>query len=241
MRIRRDFFVRNWVYGGLYVGLMALLMACSAATAAPTPTPSPAPQATAPAAPANYEGRIVAMGNSLTEGLGVSPDEAWPALLEAKLQAAGHNYEVINAGISGETTSGAVSRADWVLRLEPDIIILETGGNDSLRGVDLDVTEENLAQLVDTFQNKGSVVVLAGMQTLRNLGPDYTSRFASLYPALAQERDLILIPFFLEGVAADPELNQPDGIHPTAEGYEIVLETVYPYVLEAIEDYEAGQ
>jgi len=206
---------------------IAFLVGCSQST--PTPTPP-----TATIAPVEAAGIIVAMGDSLTEGLGVNLDEAYPAQLERKLHAAGYNYTVINAGISGETTTGALARVDWVLTLKPDIVILGTGGNDSLRAIDPALTKENMRKLVQAFQDAGVVVVLAGMQTVQNLGESYTSAFRAIYPAVAEEYKLTLIPFFLEGVAGDPKLNQPDFIHPTAEGYTIVVETIYPYVLEAI-------
>lgn len=187
---------------------------------------------------AQTAGVIVAMGDSLTEGLGVNLDEAYPAQLARKLRANGYNYTVINAGVSGETTTGALARVNWVLTLQPDIVILATGGNDSLRAIDPALTQENIRQLVQTFHAAGVTVVLAGMQTVQNLGADYTNAFRAIYPAVAKEYNLILVPFFLEGVASDPQLNQPDFIHPTAAGYTIVVETLYPYVVEAIEAVE---
>jgi acyl-CoA thioesterase-1 len=187
------------------------------------------------------DGVIVAFGDSLTEGQGVEEAEAYPALLADKLQAAGYNYQVINAGASGETSSGALSRVDWMLTLEPDIVILETGGNDSLRGIDLTLTEQNIDEIITRMEDHGITVVLAGMQTIQNMGQSYTEPFREIYPTLAEKHNLILIPFFLEGVAASQTLNQPDGIHPTADGYKIVVETVYPYVVEAIERTQSGE
>lgn len=213
--------------------LMIFLTACtrSASTSLPpTPLPSTLSPTTIPT-----DGTIVAVGDSLTEGFGVDPRESYPAQLERKLQADSYNYTVINAGVSGETSSGTVSRIDWILTLEPDIIILAIGGNDSLRALDPSLTEQNLQELVTAFQDAGVTVVLAGMQTVQNLGPEYTEAFRAIYPAVAEAHNLILIPFLLEGVAGDPALNQDDFIHPTAEGYAIVVETVYPYVLEAVE------
>ena len=217
-----------------FVWLMVLLIgvaACGGETAAPTPTPAPAPTVAPTVASA---GVIVAMGDSLTEGLGVNLDEAYPAQLERKLQAAGYLYTVINAGVSGETTSGALARVDWVLTLKPQLVILATGGNDSLRALDPALTKENIRKLVQTFQAAGVPVVLAGMQTVQNLGEEYTNTFRTIYPAVAEEYNLILIPFFLEGVAGDPKLNQQDFIHPTAAGYKLVVETIYPYVVQAL-------
>lgn len=198
-------------------------------------TPSP-PAAQRP----EYEGTIVAVGDSLTEGYGVEQTEAYPALLEQKLRADGCNWRVINAGVSAETSSGTKSRTDWILTLKPDIVILETGANDGLRGIDTDLVRENLDAIVKRFKDNGVVVVLAGMEMVRNLGKDYTRRFRDVYPEIARENDLILIPFFLENVAGKPALNQADGIHPLPEGYRIVVETIYPYVLQAIDRVKAA-
>ena len=174
------------------------------------------------------------MGDSLTEGLGVNMEDAYPAQLERKLRAAGYNYTVTNAGVSGETTTGALARVDWVLTLKPDLVILATGGNDSLRAIDPALTKENIRKVVQAFQKANVPVILAGMQTVQNLGEEYTNAFRTIYPAVAEEYQIPLIPFFLAGVAGDPKLNQSDFIHPTAEGYTIVVETIYPYVVEAL-------
>lgn len=196
------------------------------------PTATPLPAITPPAQ--TVDGIIVAMGDSLTEGLGVNMDEAYPAQLERKLRAAGYNYTVINAGVSGETTTGALARVDWVLTLKPNLVILATGGNDSLRAVDPALTKANIRKLVQSFQAAHVPVILAGMQTVQNLGEEYTNAFSAIYPAVAEEYQLPLIPFFLVGVAGDPKLNQPDFIHPTAEGYTVIVETIYPFVVEAL-------
>lgn len=182
----------------------------------------------------DYQGTVVALGNSLTAGLGVSEDRAYPALLEEKLIAAGNPYQVINAGISGETSSGALSRIKWVLTLEPDIVILETGANDGLRGIDPLLIEKNIREIVKTLKSENVIVVLAGMRMVENMGSDYTTAFAAIYPRIAGEEDLVFIPFFLEGVAGNRRFNQEDGIHPTAEGYRLITDVVYPYLLEAI-------
>lgn len=180
------------------------------------------------------EGVIVAMGDSLTEGYGVSEESAYPAVLENRLREAGYPFRVVNAGISGETSAGALSRAEWVLSLEPDIVILETGANDGLRGVDPASTRGNISETLDIFRERDVVVVLAGMRMVRNLGAEFTDAFEALYPELAAEKDVLLVPFFLEGVAADPGLNLEDGIHPNAEGYQIVVDTLFPRVVKAI-------
>lgn len=177
---------------------------------------------------------VVAMGDSLTEGLGVPEAAAFPALLEAKLNAEGLPCRVVNAGVSGETSSGARSRVEWIMRLEPDIVILETGANDGFRGIDPDLIRDNIRSMVTFFQERGVVVVLAGMRMVTNLGEDYARRFADIYPAVAAETGAILVPFLLEGVAARPALNQTDGIHPNADGYRVVAETLLPYVVRAI-------
>lgn len=212
--------------------LLGWLTACDGET--PTPLPTATPLSAVASTPQEAGGVIVAMGDSLTEGLGVNMDEAYPAQLERKLRADGYNYTVVNAGVSGETTTGALARVDWVLTLKPDLVILATGGNDSLRAIDPALTKENIRQLVQAFQAAKVPVILAGMQTVQNLGEEYTNAFRIIYPAVAEEYQIPLIPFFLEGVAGDPKLNQPDFIHPTAEGYTIVVETIYPYVIETL-------
>jgi len=214
--------------------LVGLLLGCGQNP----PTPAPPPTVTSTPAAAPTAGLIVAMGDSLTEGLGVSMEEAYPAQLERKLRTDGYNYTVINAGVSGETTTGALARIDWVLTLQPDLVILATGGNDSLRAIDPALTKENIRKVVQAFQGANVPVILAGMQTVQNLGEEYTTTFRAIFPAVAEEYQIPLIPFFLEGVAGDPKLNQPDFIHPTAEGYTVVVETIYPYVMAALERLE---
>jgi acyl-CoA thioesterase I len=170
--------------------------------------------------------RIVAFGDSLTSGLGVGADETYPAQLQQRLDQLNYRYRVINAGVSGDTTAGGLRRVPWVLQSPPDIVILEFGANDGLRGLSLEQTRHNLEQMIQQLQKAGVQVVLAGMQLPPNYGRDYTADFEAIYPALAKRYHLPLIPFFLEGVAASPTLNQADGIHPTREGYEIIVEQV---------------
>ncbi len=180
---------------------------------------------------------IVAMGDSLTAGFGVAEAEAYPALLEQKLNAdAGGvaRYKVVNAGVSGETSSGALSRVKWVLNMKPDIVILETGANDGLRGIDPEVVRKNIGAAVSMFKEHGVTVVLAGMLMSPSLGQKYTSEFAAVYPEVARNHDVILMPFFLDGVASNPAFNLPDGIHPNAAGYRIIADNIHPYVLEAV-------
>jgi len=185
------------------------------------------------------EGLIVAIGDSLTAGLGVAERDAWPAQLERRLRAAGLRWKVVNAGISGETSSGARARLEWVLRLKPDIVVLATGANDGLRGVPPHVLQGNLDAMLATLGARRVTAVLAGMQMLRNLGPGYTTAFARVYPDVALRHRPIFLPFLLDGVAANPALNQPDGLHPTAAGYRVVTDLVYPRILEAIDRVRA--
>ena len=185
----------------------------------------------------SVRGTIVAMGDSLTAGPGVDESEAYPALLQKKLAAGGHHYAVVNAGVSGETSSGALSRIDWVISaLKPDLIILETGANDGLRGIDPDVLRKNLDRIVAVIKSNNIAVILCGMKMLPNLGPVFTRAFTDIYPQIAQKHAIPLIPFFLEGIAGDPQYNQPDRLHPTAEGYRRIVDHIYPDVLSAIKN-----
>jgi acyl-CoA thioesterase-1 len=181
---------------------------------------------------------IVAVGDSLTAGLGLAEEDAYPAQLEKKLQADGYNYRVINAGVSAETSSGTLARLDWVLSMNPDVVILETGANDGLRGIEPQVVESNVRSALNILKERDVVVLLAGMKMVRNLGPAYVASFNALYPKLAEEFKPVFFPFFLQDVAMQPSLNQADGIHPTAAGYKKVVDNIYPYVLEAIRKTE---
>ena len=181
---------------------------------------------------------IVAVGDSLTAGYGLAESESYPALLEQKLQAAGYRYRVVNAGVSGETTSGTLSRIEWILTLAPDIVILETGANDGLRGIDPRLAEENIRQILRILKKEDVVVLLAGMKMVWNLGPAYVTRFNRIYPRLAEDFDVVFFPFFLEGVAMHNDLILGDGIHPNGRGYKKITENIYPYVLEAIDRRE---
>ena len=190
--------------------------------------------------PPEYEGIIVAVGDSLTEGLGVAEESAYPALLEKKLQSDGYHYRVINAGVSGETSSGTLARINWILKLKPNIVILVIGANDGFRGIDPGLIKTNILTMVRTLKEKNVTVLLGGRQMARNLGEEYISAFEKNYSLVAQEENVGLIPFFLTGVAANPDLNQTDGIHPTAEGYRVVVDHIYPQVLKAIEAHKAA-
>ena len=172
---------------------------------------------------------ILFFGNSLTAGYGVDPSEAYPALIQDKIDSLHLNYKVINAGVSGETTSDGDSRIDWILKQPVDIFVLELGGNDGLRGIPLTVTEKNLQLIIDKVKAKypGAKIILEGIQIPPNMGSDYTTKFKEIYPRLASKNKIGLLPFLLKGVGGDPKLNQRDGIHPTAEGHKIVAENVW--------------
>jgi acyl-CoA thioesterase-1 len=170
---------------------------------------------------------IVAFGDSLTAGQGVHPDMNYPAKLQAKVDAAGYSYRVVNAGVSGDTSSQGLNRLQSVLAMRPAIVIVEFGANDGLRGIPVEATSQNLAAIVSRLQSAGAEVVLAGMQIPPNYGPQYTGAFRSIFPTVAKRYNAALIPFFLEGVGGRLELNQDDGIHPTAEGYDVVTENVW--------------
>ena len=181
-----------------------------------------------------YAGTVAAVGDSLTEGYGLDETQAYPALLEKKLRGNGHYYKVVNAGISGETSTGTLSRIKWVLNLKPDIVILETGANDGLRGIDPELTKKNILEIVRILKENNVVIVFAGMQMVQNMGQEYTKAFARIYPDIAEENKLSFFPFFLKDVAGRAGLNQADGIHPTAQGYEIITENIYEYVTKAV-------
>ena len=208
--------------------LTILLVACGEETKSP-------PEQTRK----EYDGTILAMGDSLTEGLGVEEKDAYPAVLQNKLMDNGYNYRVINAGVSAETSSGALSRIKWALTLKPDIVILVTGANDGLRGIDTKLIAANINDILKLPKDRDIVVVLGGMQMVQNLGQTYTRKFSKLYKDIAGDQNLILIPSFLAGVGGNPNLNQSDGIHPTAEGYRLIVENIYPYVVEAIQEHQA--
>ncbi len=181
---------------------------------------------------------IVAVGDSLTAGFGVAEEQSYPALLERQLQGEGLPVRVINAGVSGETTSGTLARLDWLLTLEPDIVILETGANDGLRGIDTGLVRRNLDEIVDRLQEKGITVVFIGMRMVWNLGPAYTAEFNRIYPEIAEQNSLIFMPFFLEGVATRAALNIADGLHPNPQGYKVIVNNLLPYVKQAVAEVD---
>lgn len=172
---------------------------------------------------------LIFFGDSLTAGLGVDPDEAYPALVQKKLADSGRSWRVVNAGLSGETTAGGLRRLDWILRQRVDLIVIALGGNDGLRGIDPASSRSNLEAMIARVRERhpDAKIVLAGMQMPVNFGAAYTQQFAAMYPELAKKCQVPLIPFLLEGVGGVPALNQADGIHPTPEGHRIVAETVW--------------
>ena len=185
---------------------------------------------------------ILALGDSLTEGLGVDNDANYPAQLEARLKEMGYkDVKVINSGLSGETSTGLVNRLDWVLQTKPDITILTIGANDAIRGIDVATVEANIRTAVKRLQDGGSEVILGGMQIYDNLGVDYVESFAAIYPRVAKDMNVTLIPFFLDGVGGDAELNQADAIHPTKKGYTIIVnDNILPILQPEIEKLEAA-
>lgn len=231
--------------------LPVIAFACSAMvgcgrTAPPTPAGSPVPsaaaapnRAAAPSAASPAAGtattaeagpRVVFLGDSLSAGYGLAEEDAFPAVVARRLAERGHPIHLVNAGVSGDTTAGGLARVDWVLRQKPAVLVVELGANDGLRGQPLAGIESNLRAIVERGKAAGARVLLTGMLIPPNYGKQYADGFAAIFPRLAQELDVPLVPFLLEGVAAEGQLNQADGIHPTAEGARRVAETVLPYV-----------
>jgi acyl-CoA thioesterase-1 len=190
----------------------------------------------APAQPVGAErGRVVFLGTSLTAGLGLDPEQAYPALIQRKMDAAGLRFEAVNAGVSGETSAGARRRIDWLLRQPASVVVIETGANDGLRGLEVDSLRSNIQAIIDEARRLSPppAIVLVGMRAPPNLGPIYARRFQRVYPELAEANDVPLVPFLLEGVAGEAALNQADMIHPTAEGQQRMAEAVWK-VLEPV-------
>lgn len=174
--------------------------------------------------------KIVALGDSLTAGYGLAAHEAYPVKLQAALRAQGFDVEIVNAGVSGDTSTGGLQRLDWAVGKDVDIVIVELGANDALRGIDTAVTRKSLTAIVGKLRAGGKKVLLAGMLAPPNLGAEYGEKFKAIYADLAQLDGVTFYPFFLEGVAARPELNQPDGLHPTAKGVDEIVRRLVPVV-----------
>ena len=173
---------------------------------------------------------ILAFGDSLTAGFMVDAKDSYPARLQRLLNDKGYHYKVINAGVSGDTTAGGAARIDWVLQQDPEIVIVELGANDGLRGLRIDEMRKNLGLIIEACQKKGAKVLLAGMEITPNLGAEYSREFKESFSLLAEQYNVPLIPFFLENVAARPELTRDDGLHPLAKGYAIATQTVFKYL-----------
>jgi acyl-CoA thioesterase-1 len=220
----------------LLVTALVSVSACSGSSEAPaeatasarggTPSGSPAPSAVRP--------RIVVLGDSLTAGLGLAPEESFPHLLQQRADAEGLGFEVVNAGVSGDTSAGGLRRVAWVLDGEVRILLVALGGNDGLRGVPPAELRRNLAGIIEEAQRRGVAVVLAGMEAPPNFGETYTREFRAVYTDLAATYRVPLIPFLLQGVAGVDALNQPDGIHPTAAGARQIANTVWPALRDAV-------
>ncbi len=179
--------------------------------------------------------KILALGDSLTAGYGLPPGEGFVPQLEQALREQGIDAAVLDGGVSGDTTAGGLARLDWLLAEDPQVVIVELGANDALRGLDPAEVEANLDAILTKLQGQHRAVLLAGMLAPPNLGPDYAKAFDAIYPELAQRHGVALYPFFLDGVAADPKLNQPDGIHPTAAGVAVIVKHILPSLLQVIE------
>ncbi|HEX3529545.1 MAG TPA: arylesterase [Thermoanaerobaculia bacterium] len=215
-----------------------------APAAAPVQATAPAPPSSTPTSPASSPAAVassrasgpvvVFLGDSLTAGLGLGEEQAYPARVAVKLAAQGTPVKVINAGVSGDTTAGGLARIDWLLRQHPDVLVVGLGGNDGLRGLPLAATEKNLRDIIRRGQASGVRVLLLGMQIPPNYGPDYVNGFKAMYPRLAKEMNVPLVPFLLEGVGGVADLNQNDGIHPTAQGQEMVADNVVPYLAKLL-------
>ena len=185
--------------------------------------------------------KILAMGTSLTQGYGLPPGTEFTTQLQAALKAQGIDAEIVNAGVSGDTSSGGLSRLDWSLADHPDAAILELGSNDMLRGVPPKVTEKNLRAILSTLQKDHVPVLFTGMHAQRNLGPDYVAEFDAIYPRLAKEYPVIFYPFILDGVALNPRLNQADGLHPNPAGVKIIVARILPDVKKLVAEASAAK
>jgi acyl-CoA thioesterase-1 len=182
--------------------------------------------------------RIVVLGDSIAAGYGVDPDEAYPAVLQRKIDEAKLPYTVVNAGLSGDTTAGGLRRIDWILKQPVDILIIELGGNDGLRGLPISHTRANLQSIIDRIRTKypKAQIIVAGMKMPANMGADYTSEFEKVFAEIAEKNKTALVPFVLENVGGKVELNQPDRIHPTPAGHQIVAQNIWPVLQKLLKE-----
>jgi acyl-CoA thioesterase-1 len=183
---------------------------------------------------------VVFLGDSLTAGMGLEEAQAFPAVIEKRLREKGTPIRIVNAGVSGDTTAGGLSRLGWLLQQRPDVVVVGLGGNDGLRALPVDETEKNLREILRRSRESGARVLLLGLQMLPNYGPDYTRRFAALYPRIAKDMDVPLVPFMLEGVGGVPAMNLEDGVHPNPEGQKRVAENVLPYLEQVLGEVREG-
>jgi len=220
-----------------YFLLLFLLINCKEAPKPEAATEKPKDQkASEEVITSNTEKTILFFGDSLTAGYGIELEEAFPALIQQRLDSLSLDYTVINSGLSGETTSGGLNRINWVLNQKVDVFVLELGANDGLRGIPLEQTVKNLQAIIDLVKGKNAdtKIVLAGMQIPPNMGTEYTAQFRKIFPDLAEKNQLPLIPFLLDGVAGIADLNLEDGIHPTPKGHKIVRENVWTVLKEVV-------
>jgi acyl-CoA thioesterase-1 len=212
---------RHWVAVAAMIGASACQNGGSGINREPTASAAGTP-ATEPSRP-----RIVVLGDSLTAGLGLMESEAYPALLQKKMDDVGYEYEIVNAGVSGDTTAGGLRRLDWALEGDVRILVVALGGNDALRGLSIDDMRRNLETIIERARKRDVAVLLAGMEAPPNYGQEYTVKFRQVYRDLARDHDVTLVPFLLDGVAGQSRLNQGDGIHPNAEGARLIADTVW--------------
>lgn len=230
---------RGWIL------VVALAAACGSRPSTPAPsteapsTHAPGTQAPSTQAPNTEAPKIVILGDSITAGLGLPKNQAYPSLLQQRLDAAGLRYDVVNAGVSGDTSAGGLSRLDWSLQGDVRILVVALGGNDALRALPIAELQQNLAHIIETAQARGITVILAGMEAPTNWGREYDVSFHKVYPALAQQYRVAFVPFLLQGVAGSETLNQADGIHPTAEGARIVADNVWKVLKPIAEQRQA--
>jgi acyl-CoA thioesterase-1 len=229
VQVRRGLKVRTAAAVWLALAVMA---ACGRGTS-PPPAAEASAGGSAVVRPAAAGPRIVFLGDSLTAGYGLDASEAYPSLIQDRLRVAGLNFEVVNAGVSGDTSAGGLSRIDWSLDGDVRVLVVALGGNDALRGLGTAELERNLGRTIERARGRGVRVILAGMEAPPNLGPAYSSAFRAVYRDLASRHGVALIPFLLDGVAGDARLNQADGIHPNAAGSKRVADLVWPYVERA--------